>query len=376
MVVTLGMPVPQGNFMPSLLLGAAFGGYTGLVCQRSFLESIDPADFALIGAAAFLAGMQRNTVSLCVILMEGTGQTKIVIPMIITVISARAVGDLLSEGIYEIGMELKKYPYLMHENKDRYDMFSVANIMNTNFGSVAMVERACDIESLLFKAKHNAFVVVDTDTGEYKGLVRRDQLIAAMECKIYVETIAGTGLDSSEVATLKNSIDDETPATGHTFSSARGLPRIDDDVYKKQSNMKAEKPDWNPNTPVHSSTWLRDNVLTSVDGNEVVFGMDETLPNGRIKTNERAVVKTVGAKNVVFIPPKEKDMHIDVGSIMNKAALSVMSEFPLSKTYDLFVSMGLNNLPVLGKENKVVGMIARHDLSDEHIEKMTGYALY
>lgn len=68
--------------MPTVLAGSALGGYVGIIFKQTTLESIEPPLFALLGATALLAGIQRNTVSLCVILMEGTGQTKVWCPIL------------------------------------------------------------------------------------------------------------------------------------------------------------------------------------------------------------------------------------------------------------------------------------------------------
>jgi H+/Cl- antiporter ClcA len=77
MMITFGVALPSGLFMPTLLTGSSFGGFAGIMIQRYYLETIVPAHMALLGAAAMLGGVQRTTVSLCVILMEATGQTKV-----------------------------------------------------------------------------------------------------------------------------------------------------------------------------------------------------------------------------------------------------------------------------------------------------------
>ena len=63
--------------------------------------------FALIGAVALLGGIQRSSVSLVVIILEGTGEVQFVLPIILTTVCARCVGNLLNEGVYEMAMEQK-----------------------------------------------------------------------------------------------------------------------------------------------------------------------------------------------------------------------------------------------------------------------------
>jgi H+/Cl- antiporter ClcA len=126
MLLTLGVSLPSGIFMPSFLIGTSMGGVLGLLFQRFVNTNIPSSTFALLGAAALLAGIQRSTVSLCVILVEGTGQVKILIPVIITVVVARYVAELVdSRGLYEACIEINRYPFLEHNEIKSYDIFQV-----------------------------------------------------------------------------------------------------------------------------------------------------------------------------------------------------------------------------------------------------------
>jgi chloride channel 3/4/5 len=82
--VTFGMKIPAGIFIPTMVVGALFGRLWGLVVQYFFvkfpdnifnscppgespLKCIVPGTYAMVGAAAALAGVTRMTVSLAVI---------------------------------------------------------------------------------------------------------------------------------------------------------------------------------------------------------------------------------------------------------------------------------------------------------------------
>jgi chloride channel 7 len=154
-VATFGVSLPSGIFMPTILTGASLGGYLGFFLQ-SYDPSVSPSVFSLLGAAALLSGMQRTTVSLCVILMEGTGQTNVLIPVIITIVVACYVGNLFNHGIYEVVMELKEFPYLeQFADNPVYDMFGVSNVMSTPVVVINSVECAGTIESMLLETTHN-----------------------------------------------------------------------------------------------------------------------------------------------------------------------------------------------------------------------------
>lgn len=72
-IITFGIKVPSGIIIPALDAGSFFGRLIG-----QWITSISPGIFAMVGAAAFLAGVSRMTISLCVIMFE-VGTSNVVI---------------------------------------------------------------------------------------------------------------------------------------------------------------------------------------------------------------------------------------------------------------------------------------------------------
>lgn len=64
-IITFGTKVPGGVIIPALDAGALFGRVIG-----QLIPNISPGIFAMVGAGAFLAGVSRMTISLCVIMFE------------------------------------------------------------------------------------------------------------------------------------------------------------------------------------------------------------------------------------------------------------------------------------------------------------------
>lgn len=121
-----------------MALGAIFGRAIGLMMQYFTLQYHDqwffsacPADFethghcvipgvyAIVGAAASLAGVTRTTVSLVVIMFELTHSLAYAVPIMAAVMISKWTADaFFPAGIYDLVIDLQEYPYL--ESKREY----------------------------------------------------------------------------------------------------------------------------------------------------------------------------------------------------------------------------------------------------------------
>jgi chloride channel 3/4/5 len=111
-IITFGIKVPSGVIIPSLDAGALFGRLIGQYIPSSS-SSISPGIFAMVGAAAFLAGVSRMTISLCVIMFELTGELEYVIPHMLAILVAKWTADALSkEGVYDLAQSVLGHPFL------------------------------------------------------------------------------------------------------------------------------------------------------------------------------------------------------------------------------------------------------------------------
>ena len=106
--ITFGCKVPSGIIIPALDAGAFFGRLIG-----QFIPGISPGIFAMVGAAAFLAGVSRMTISLCVIMFELTGELEYIVPHMIAILVAKWVADALEkEGVYDLAQTVLGHPFL------------------------------------------------------------------------------------------------------------------------------------------------------------------------------------------------------------------------------------------------------------------------
>ncbi|KAI8911641.1 chloride channel [Gorgonomyces haynaldii] len=120
MIITFRIRVPGGVFIPSMVVGATMGRMFGIVLQemdvsKSFCDKpcIVPGVYALVGAAATLSGVTRMTVSLTVIMFELTGALNYVLPLMVSIMVAKWVGDAFGkDSVYDKIIEQQGYPYL------------------------------------------------------------------------------------------------------------------------------------------------------------------------------------------------------------------------------------------------------------------------
>ncbi|KAH3678984.1 hypothetical protein WICMUC_001298 [Wickerhamomyces mucosus] len=143
---TFGTIVPAGVLMPSLVLGAISGRIIGIIFEKiqnsnDFLSNIclnsnemciSPAAYAVVGSAAFLAGITKMTVWCVVTVFELTGALTYVLPIMITVIVARWVNDAFDElNCYDYWIEFFNYPYL-HEINRPLPLIEIKKIFSEN----------------------------------------------------------------------------------------------------------------------------------------------------------------------------------------------------------------------------------------------------
>ncbi|KAM6949443.1 H(+)/Cl(-) exchange transporter 5 [Aplochiton taeniatus] len=201
-VVTFGMKVPSGLFIPSMAVGAIAGRLLGVGMEQLAYyhhdwamfrgwcspgaDCITPGLYAMVGAAACLGGVTRMTVSLVVIMFELTGGLEYIVPLMAATMTSKWVADALGrEGIYEAHIRLNGYPFL--EPKEEFNHKSLAvDVMKPRRGDPPLAVLTQDgmtvgeVEALVDSTKFSGFpVVLSQDSMRLVGFVlRRDLLIS------------------------------------------------------------------------------------------------------------------------------------------------------------------------------------------------------
>ncbi|KAG9122291.1 hypothetical protein FRC07_001406 [Ceratobasidium sp. 392] len=155
-IVTFGIKLPAGIFIPTLGVGACFGRIVGLGMQRLYWTHpnlamfnvcnndpwcVNPGAYAMIGAAATLSGVTRTTVSLAVIMFELTGTLTYVIPVMLAVLVAKTVADALEpKGIYDLVIELSQLPYLDYKHEYLWGALQVSDVTDRKVEAITVDE--------------------------------------------------------------------------------------------------------------------------------------------------------------------------------------------------------------------------------------------
>ncbi|KAL0953386.1 hypothetical protein HGRIS_004625 [Hohenbuehelia grisea] len=196
---TFGMNLPAGIFLPTIAIGACIGRAVGLLTQglqRAYptawiflacppdpsARCVNPGFYAVIGASAMLGGVTRMTISLVVIVFELTGALSHVLPIMISIMTAKWVGDALGKhGIYPVWIAMRRYPWLPPvDYKDRGQ--TGASLMKPLSKLVVIEDGECtvhDLAGLVRRYDYHGFPVVNK--GQLEGYATRENLRMAID---------------------------------------------------------------------------------------------------------------------------------------------------------------------------------------------------
>ncbi|XP_061816891.1 H(+)/Cl(-) exchange transporter 5 isoform X3 [Nerophis lumbriciformis] len=201
-IITFGIKVPSGLFIPSMAVGAIAGRLLGVGMEQLAYYNHDwfifkgwctpgagcitPGLYAMVGAAGCLGGVTRMTVSLVVMMFELTGGLEYIVPLMAATMTSKWVADAFGrEGIYEAHIRLNGYPFL--EPKEGFEHSSLAvDVMRPRRSdpSLAVLTQKGmtlgEVEALVESTQYGGFpVVISKESQRLVGFVlRRDLLIS------------------------------------------------------------------------------------------------------------------------------------------------------------------------------------------------------
>ncbi|KAF9614091.1 hypothetical protein IFM89_015353 [Coptis chinensis] len=184
-IITYGIAIPSGLFIPVILAGASYGRFVGTILGP--ITDLDVGLFALLGAASFLGGTMRMTVSMCVILLELTNDLLMLPLVMLVLLVSKTVADSFNKGVYDQIVKMKGLPY-MEAHAEPYMRNLVArDVVSGPLVSFSGVEKVANILHALKMTRHNGFPVVDEPpfsvAPELFGVVLRSHLLVLLKGK-------------------------------------------------------------------------------------------------------------------------------------------------------------------------------------------------
>lgn len=194
--MTYGIAVPSGLFIPVILAGATYGRIVGTLLGP--ISDLDTGLFALLGAASFLGGTMRMTVSVCVILLELTNDLLMLPLVMLVLLISKTVADSFNKGVYDQIVKMKGLPFMEAHAEPYMRNLVAGDVVSGPLITFSGVEKVGNIVHALRLTGHNAFPVVNeppfSDAPELCGLVLRSHLLVLLKRKRFTRERVATGV--------------------------------------------------------------------------------------------------------------------------------------------------------------------------------------
>ncbi|KAH9561383.1 hypothetical protein CY35_05G020500 [Sphagnum magellanicum] len=201
-LLTYGIAVPSGLFVPAILCGATYGRIMGMIMKQIYgTGPMDEGVYALLGAASFLGGSMRMTVSLCIIILELTNNLSLLPLIMLVLLISKTVGDAFNDAVYHLHVKIKEIPFLEAHPLPFMSHLTARDGITRPLVWFSAIERVGTILDVLRSTKHNAFPVIDDNfDGQndecpvFCGLVLRSHLLVLLRKRQFMERRERGGL--------------------------------------------------------------------------------------------------------------------------------------------------------------------------------------
>ncbi|XP_030548726.1 putative chloride channel-like protein CLC-g isoform X2 [Rhodamnia argentea] len=199
-IFSYGIVAPTGLFVPVIVTGASYGRFIGMLVGSH--STLNRGLFAVLGAASFLGGTMRTTVSACVILLELTNNLLLLPLMMLVLLVSKTVADAFDSNIYDLIMKAKGFPFLEAHAKPFMRQLTVGDVVKGPLQLFHGIEKVGNVVHVLRTTIHNGFPVIDeppvSGSPVLYGLILRAHLIELLKKKAFLSSPEPTGIDVSE----------------------------------------------------------------------------------------------------------------------------------------------------------------------------------
>ena len=196
-IFSYGVVAPAGLFVPVIVTGASYGRFVGMLVGKN--SNLNHGLYAVLGAASFLGGSMRTTVSLCVIILELTNNLLLLPLIMMVLLVSKTVADAFNANIYDLIMKAKGFPYLETHAEPYMRQLTVGDVVTGPLQMFKGIEKVRNIVFVLKTTRHNGFPVIDepplSEAPVLFGLILRDHLVMLLKKKAFSSTPMAIGDD-------------------------------------------------------------------------------------------------------------------------------------------------------------------------------------
>jgi CIC family chloride channel protein len=170
--LTIGIGGSGGVFAPSLFMGAMLGTAYGIGVHHLFPGATAAAGaYGLVAMGGVFAAAARAPITAVLIVFELTGDYRIVLPLMVTVVLSAGMSSLMSkDSIYTLKLRRRGIDILRGRPANLMEVLTVADAMRPVPSPVADTDTVGEVIDRLSAAGADALPVVDKD-GTYRGVV-------------------------------------------------------------------------------------------------------------------------------------------------------------------------------------------------------------
>lgn len=311
LVISAGLAVPGGLFMPTIMIGGSLGAFFGLALHSlvSATWDIQPGVYAIVGAAAMLAAVFRSSVSLVVILVEGTRGISFLPGVLMAVIISNFMAHWIHpEGVYETELEVDGRVFFLREDPGgRLRNKTAEALMAFPVVGLQTIVPVSQVLHVLSSTTHNGFPVYrdsNTSTPCLVGFILRSQLLILLAERAYCDSYG------SYIHSRMGSITE----------------------YEDKLNMM-----------MHHAVY---------GGNEIAEIGSDSEDETSESTSDDSPERSSSALQT----------HLNLEPFMDCGMITVRPETPAAYCHHMFVTMSLRHVCVTKSSGDVVGIITRKDL--------------
>jgi CIC family chloride channel protein len=232
--ITIGGGMSGGVFAPSLFIGAMTGGLFGVIMNTLFPGiTAPPGAYALVGMGGMVAAATHAPITAILIIFELTGEYTIILPLMITCITATLLATYLRKGnIYTI--KLMRRGIFLSEGREQNILQNVLveSIMKPD---MLVVQENAILTNIIdtFQRSNASYLQVVNSEDELSGIISFRDIRQILAEASLANLVIAKDVATSPVITVtpKENLEEALRKMGATGVSQ--LPVVDQDNPKK-----------------------------------------------------------------------------------------------------------------------------------------------